>query len=375
MPEDLTGSLDLEARLAEADVKLGDIDDDSELDLSGEPIEREERVSKKDLATSLGRRHEPEVDDEDEQVEDEQVEDETPPPADEEEEPQVDFDAELRKRAAAKGIDISKYGSLDNFLQGYAHLSSKIGEREQLAEYGRQLLTDPEGVLKHLQNALGKKEPPPSEEPPSDIPEFKEEWLSQIGEDGKALPGADPSIPGKLRKYGEWMQKRGRELALNPKGVIKPLLEKDFAAMAEKIAEQKLAQYRAEQDAIRNQEHMRHQAVAMLQPELKWICVDGDVRKLTPAGEIFKRHIDAAEQLDASGMPFIPNMAARIEYAKAQTYRELTMKGQKNDKETRRAKQDKAASKPPRASKKTSTGWVKGQSLEDALLLAVSKDE
>lgn len=395
MAEDQTQEIDIDERLAKAaELNIGgDDSDDDDIQMDDFDLEadlRGDKPSPADLRGSLTKRTradeesddlEPIADDDEEEVE--EVEEEVP--ADEATASTADFDKTFFEKFKAKtGIDLSaKYKDVDSASEGLSHLIHKIGERDQLAEYGRKLLESPQEVFEHLQKILPKVTQAAAVEedkPDPNVPAWDDAWLEQVQRDDKGnlvpLPGADPSIPSKIAKYQDYLHKRTREIAADPKKALKPLFEKDFASIAEKAARDAVEQYKREQQQQQHVTAAQAEAWSILQEESRWIYVDGDVKKgPSEAGKIFKKYIDYAEApIDAAGTPRIPGLKDRRDYAKAKTYEELTLTQRRNENPARQARQVKAEKKPVRGAGKAPArgGWKKGVSLEQALLAAVN---
>lgn len=397
MAEDQTQEIDIDERLAKAaelniggddsdddDIQMGDFD--LEADLRGDkpsPADLRGSLTKRTRANEESDDLEPIADDEEEETE--EVEEEVP--ADEATASTADFDKTFFEKFKAKtGVDLSaKYKDVDSASEGLAHLIHKIGERDQLAEYGRKLLESPQEVFEHLRKILPNLQQQAAvdepDKPDPNVPAWDDAWLEQVQRDEKGalvpLPGADPSIPAKIAKYQDYLHKRTREIASDPKKALKPLFEKDFAALAAKAAKDAVEQYKREQEQTQHVNAAQAEAWSILQEERGWIYVDGDVKKgPSEAGKIFKKYIDYAEApIDAAGTPRIPGLKDRRDYAKAKTYEELMLTQQRNNGTQRQARQVKVEKKPVRGAGRQGPargGWKKGVSLEQALMSAIN---
>lgn len=392
MPEDLTQDIDIDERLAKAaELNIGgDDSDDDDIQMGAFDLEadlRGDKPSPADLRSSLSKRTraEEESDDLEPVVDDEEEVEEVDEAVEEAEASATDFNKLFFEKFKAKtGVDLSaKYKDAEAASEGLGHLIHRIGERDQLAEYGRKLLESPQEVFEHLQKILpsaGKAAEATTEDKPDpNVPAWDDAWLEQVQRDEKGnlvpLAGADPSIPAKIAKYQDYLHKRTREIASDPKKALKPLFEKDFAAMAAKAAKDAVEQYKLEQQQIQHVGAARAEAWSILQEEKAWIYVDGDAAKgPSEAGKIFKKYIDYAETpVDAAGTPRIPGLKDRRDYAKAKTYEELMLLQKRNGAPTRQARQAKAEKKPVRgAGRPNKSGWQKGVSLEQALMAAIN---
>ena len=397
MADDQTQSIDIDERLAKAaELNLeGDDSDDDDIQMGAFDLEadlRGDKPSPADLRGSLGKRQraeeenddlEPLADDDDEE---EELEEEEVVEGAAQQQQAADFDKQFFERFKAKtGIDLSaKYRDVDSASEGLGNLVHKIGERDQLAEYGRKLLESPQEVFEHLQKILpnvAQQKTVEEDKPDPNVPAWDDAWLEQVQRDEKGalvpMPGADPSIPAKIAKYQDYLHKRTREIASDPKKALKPLFEKDFAALAAKAAKDAVEQYKREQQQVQHVNAAQAEAWSILQEERGWIYVDGDVKKgPSEAGKIFKRYIDYAEApVDAAGTPRIPGLKDRRDYAKAKTYEELMLTQQRNNGTQRQARQAKVEKKPVRGAGRQGPargGWKKGVSLEQALMAAIN---
>lgn len=388
MADDVTASVDLEANLTKSEALAAALaeDDGSDVDLNsmfGDDSEDggadSEKLGKREIRQSLGKRQAAEVDDEEDEIG--EVEDPLAEAEETEEEPPADdFAEQLRQRAAQAGLDISKYPDPDTFLKSYAHLSSKIGEREQLAEYGRQLLEQPEAVLEHLMNHLGKKAAKAEESPPPKVdptPEWKEEWLDLLGPDGQPKEGADPKVIRKIAVFSEWAQKKQREFLLDPSKMLKPSLIPDVETTIQKRVEEALRKY----DQERNQREQITGAVAQelavarqyMSEDAPWVFKNGRDPSggLTQAGEVYKKWVDAYETKGPNGQLRIPDLATRREAAKAKAFEELTALARKQPTPKADAAKAALAKKTSRSGKPSA--FPKGVPLEKALEMELMK--
>lgn len=381
MPQDQTSGIDLDARLAKAaEMNIGGDDEDgAQLDLEGDLLGGSEKPSAADLRASLHKGREEDdtsaLEPLGEEFEDEQDEEEE----EEQEQPAEEQAAEdILKVFAEKGVDVSKYRDANALAEGYANLARKIGERDQLAEYGRELLQNPRGVLEHLQKLVQQSPAAKVEEedkPDPNLPEWNEEWLDQVGQDGKPIEGADPKIIAKISKYQNYIAKRSREIAYDPRKALMPVLGKDLKKLTDEAVRAAVNELRQEQAQTQQITALKQEAWGVLQKEKDWIYVDGDHQKgPTPAGLIYKKYVDIAETIQPNGQPLIPDIKMRSEYAKAKTFEELTLAGRKNNAPGRKEKKVQAASKPTRGGQRTprSGSWPKGKSLESALMEALN---
>lgn len=383
MPTDQTAGIDLDERLAKAaEMNIGgeDDDDDAQLDLESDLLGGNAKPSAAELRASLHKG--PDADENDtsalEPLGDEFDEEEEPAEEEVEQPAEEPAAADILKVFAEKGVDVSKYRDADALAEGYANLARKIGERDQLAEYGRELLQNPRGVLEHLQKLVQQAPAAKVEEddkPDPNLPEWNEEWLDQVGPDGQPIAGADPKIIAKISKYQNYIAKRSREIAYDPRKALMPVLQKDLKKITDEAVRVAIEGLRQEQAQTQFVVAARQEAWGVLQKEKDWIYVDGDHSKgPTPAGLIYKKYIDIAETIQPNGQPLIPDIKMRSEYAKAKAFEELTLSARKNNAPARKAKQAQAASKPVRGGQRTprSGSWPKGKSLESALMDALN---
>ena len=315
-----------------------------------------------------------EEDQEEEVAEDEAVAEERPlPPA-----PPTQEEIDLFAEAQALDVDLSKYGGDKRAAaRGLLHAAKLVGQKNELAEYGKRLLENPRAVWEFLHRQYGAENPhaaaPPVAEKPKQgaAPEYNPEWIDSFDEEGRLLPGADPAIPAKLKKYNEFVRERATRLAVDPLSELMPLLGDKIAAIADEKAK---AAIRAveEQYAQRQYEHdYRKYADSIVQAESRWAFVDGDRNKgPTEAGKIYRRWLEIGEQPLADGRPQFNDLSTLSAWAKGQTQIELMQLEKSNSAPARKAQQEKLTNKPNRGPA-AEKGWKKGQTLEDALMSAI----
>jgi hypothetical protein len=371
-------SFNLEAALLSG----GDDDDKSS------PIATAEVVDKASLRSSLARGPAEPVEDEPEPDEPEsdevEIVDEPAAEADDEDDDgkakPVETKAELIERMKSLGVDLSgKYANDDEALKGLANAVRLVGQKNDLAEYGKRLLDDPRGVYEYLKSQLDV-EPPADDKKtkaagPADAPEYDEQWADAFDAEGKLLPGADPTIPAKIAKYQKWVGDRARKFAADPEGALLPLFEKKIKELARREAEEATNKTREEIQREQAKQAVFSEAVAIVNEEADWAYVEGDARKgITPAGQVFQQFLAMAESIDPSTrLPMIPNMRMAKEWAKMMTQTQIGKLAAKDNGDERRKKQDKLGRKPNRkAADSDAGGWVKGQTLEEALSRSLS---
>lgn len=391
MPQDETSEIDLDSRLTQSEAlaaALAEDDGDGGGDDDGFDSPSIDRPSAKELRTTLGRRQEPEDVEDDE--EEEEVEEEVEAPAEEVEDESQGDDLTAKVFEKLKGkIDVSKYQSVDDFLEGVVHLSRKLGERDQIAAYGQQMLDDPLAVYNHLQNyltqsgKLPKQEQQAAQNKPlrSDIPEYDEKWHDVLFKaDGTLKEDADPAIARKYANWQEWMVKESRRLVSNPTEYLRPLLQEEMAKIAKQTAGEEIGKVRAEQEQYARltaaQRAEYETAQSLLVEDAQWIFKNPQNWKegLTPAGQEFKKWVEYAEQpLFQGGPPRIPDVKDRREYAKAKAYEALTSVQKKDNKAPRKELQERAGKKPVRAGTKRPKSFFAGKTLEQALMEGLGK--
>ncbi len=325
---------------------------------------------------------------------DEQDSDEfpTPPEGDEDDDEVVEPEGEVTPpseqevldifaEAKAQGLDLSsKYKTPKDALNGLLNATRLVGQRNQLAILGERLATDPLGVYQEMK---AKIEPMLKPEPtveakkpqPGDAPEYNPDWADAFGEDGKLLPGADPSIPAKVEKYSKFIQERARKFAHDPVGELLPLLEKQIDARAQAKASELFEQFSYRQQAERQQAEVFDAAQRLINEEAAWIFVDGDKQKgPSEQGKVFHKWLQITETPDHTGELPIKDMYMRKEFAKAMAKQELGSLAESNAAPARKAQQQKIAKKPSKASREpTDKHWPADLSLEEALARALDK--
>jgi RimJ/RimL family protein N-acetyltransferase len=396
MATDETANVNAEERLTQSESLMAALAADDSDDLGGDddsgidaPIKG---LSAKEVRTTLARGQADESDDdedEDEEVdlslpgkpEDAEEEDEDEPAGD-------DLTKELFEKAKAKGFDVDKYQDADAFLDGVVNLVGKLGERDQLAAYGKQLLDDPVAVYKHLEEALVKSGKMPAKavapteaaKPRSDRPEFDEKWIEQLfNPDGSVKENADKTIARKFAVWQDWSAKEQRRLLNDPREMLKPVFEEDFKKIAADTVAAEIAKLRQEQEQLSQLTQAQQQELAqareLMAKDAGWVFVEGDQRKgLTPMGKTYKKWIDYAEQKMPHGGYRIPDINDRREFARAQTYAEFATTASKDKTAAKTEAKQRLAKKPVRASGKKSKSFFNGKSLEQALLEGLSQE-
>src|SRR3990167_6432166 len=61
------------------------------------------------------------------------------------------------------GLDLSKYKSRDEALKGLLHAARLVGQRNELAEYGKFVTQDPQRALAWVQEQVGGQDPTPAQ--------------------------------------------------------------------------------------------------------------------------------------------------------------------------------------------------------------------
>jgi hypothetical protein len=320
----------------------------------------------------------PESSDDDEQVEVEVEVDAGEETDQQQEEEQAEQDDIVFARAAAMGLDLKgKYGgNKEAAIDGLLHAARLVGQKNQLAEYGRQLLENPQAVLASLEKLYKKQEAEAKQpEKKSDVPEFDPAWREMVDEEGKPLPGVDPAIPLKMKKYYEFIRNRAEQIARDPESVIMPTLEEKIKKMVDErasaIAKQESDRLRAEQATV----NTAREAQQLVQEEASWAFVDGDISKgPTPEGQVLGKWLQILETPDEAGNIPIPNMRMRKEVAVMMARQELGAIKAKDNSPERRNRQEKITKKTNRsAGAPTSKSWPKGLTLEEALLRSYDK--
>jgi len=381
-PEEESGSFNLEAAL------LGGEHEPNESEATQESPAKPSKTALRDTLSRGDDELNQETDDEkgfpaapvDEETEEEVEEEaETPPPAAPVEPTQEEID--LFAEAKALDVDLSKYGNDKKAAaRGLLHAAKLVGRKTQLEEYGRQALENPKALYEFLHkqygqatadavaaasaNASAAKKTPAA----GDVPEYDEAWLQSFDEDGKLLPGADPALPGKIKKYREFVSQRATRLAVDPLGELLPLLEGKIAAIADEKANAAIKIVKAEHEQQQRAYEYQQYAQSIVQAEANWAFVEGDRNKgPTEAGKIYHKWLEIGEQPLADGRPQFNDLSTLSAWAKSQTQIELMQLEKSNAAPARKVQQGKLTNKPNRGPA-AEKGWKKGQSLEDALL-------
>lgn len=237
---------------------------------------------------------------------------------------QDDFFSEI---AQNYHVDLSqKYKTKDEAIKGLVNAYSMVGKRDEEAEIGRQLLTNPQAVYE----VLAKRYTKPAETPTAEDkknPDWDDEWLNHFDPETMApKPGADPNVVSKVRKYQKFVQDQGKRLIHNPVDV---LLESGGDKLRELIREEatRIADQRFQSVEQERQARAIHeQAATLAQREASWAFDGGkmDSGKLTKEGEVLKKHLAVFSAVNPdTGMPAIPDLGMQMEMAKARTIIEL----------------------------------------------------
>ena len=324
----------------------------------------------------------PETEDDAESVADDESATDDATDAPEVEQPETDAaddDADVFARAATFGLDLKgKYKTKGEAIDGLLNAARLVGQRSHEAAYGKQLLENPKAVLESLLKVYGAPTPEAKPEPEAkktDIPEYDPAWREMLDDEGKPLPGVDPSIPIKLRKYADFIRTRAENLARDPEAVLEPLLKGKIEKMVDERAK---AIVKEESDRLRQEQYhveVRRNAESLVQEEASWAFVDGDLRKgPTAEGKVLGKWLQILEQPDEYGNSPIPNMRMRKEVAVMMARQELGAVQKKDDASVRKQKQEKITKKPNRSpNEPTDRSWPKGLTLEEALSRAVDK--
>lgn len=283
---------------------------------------------------------------------------------------------DLFAEAQELGVDLSKYGNDKKAAaRGLLHAAKLVGRKTQLEEYGRQALENPKALYEFLHKQYGQATADAvaaasAAKPASDVPEYNAAWLESFDEEGKLLPGADPALPGKIKKYNEFIRERATRLAVDPLGELLPLLEGKIAAIADEKAAAAIKVVKAEHEQQQRAYEYQQYAQSIVQAEAKWAFVEGDRAKgPTEAGKIYHKWLEIGEQPLADGRPQFNDLSTLSAWAKSQTQIELMQLEKSNAAPARKVQQGKLTTKPNRGpSADKSGGWKKGQTLEDALL-------
>lgn len=384
-PEEESGSFNLEAAL------LGGEQETTETEATQESPANPSKTALRDtLARGSGDELNTETDDEkgfpaaDAADDDEQEEEVAADPAAEEKAPPAapptQEEIDLFEEAKALDVDLSKYGGDKKAAaRGLLHAAKLVGRKTQLEEYGRQALENPKALYEFLHKQYGQATADAVqaaaaatvEKPKGDAPEYKPEWLDAFDEEGKLLPGADPAIPAKLKKYNDFVRERATRLAVDPLAELMPLLGDKIAAIADEKAKAAIKAVEDQYAAKQQEYEYRQYAESIVQAESKWAFVDGDRSKgPTEAGKIYRKWLEVGEQPLADGRPQFNDLSTLSAWAKSMTQNELMQLEKSNSAPARKAQQEKLTNKPNRGPV-ADKGWKKGQTLEDALLSVI----
>lgn len=224
-------------------------------------------------------------------------------------------DASLRKfYKDTFGVDLtSKYESDFEAAKGLANAYKLVGERNEDAELGRRLRTEPGTVLQELLSQYGG---PPQQEPQKpatgEEPIYDPKWLEyievKVDDDGNQrlvpVPGAPPGILEKIDRGREQLQQVIVGLANNP--VLRSLAtdpQRGAAELARLIVPHvdrwtQTTMAQQEEQATISQFRERH---------AKWLYEDGKLEgKLTERGQRLADLADQIVERVASRGGFIP---------------------------------------------------------------------
>jgi hypothetical protein len=294
---------------------------------------------------------------------------------------QEDFFAEIAQNFH---VDLSqKYKTKDEAIKGLVNAYSMVGKRDEEAEIGKQLLTNPQAVYE----VLAKRYSKPAEAPVEDSkknPDWNDEWLEHFDPETMApKPGADPNVVTKVRRYQKFVQDQGKRLIHNPVDV---LLESGGDKLRELIREEatRIADQRFQSvEQERYGRAMQEQAASLAHKEASWVFDGGklDSGKLTKEGEVLKKHLAVLSAVNPdTGSPVIQDLAMQMEMAKARTIIELgynpaaTASKSAQQRQTRPAA---AARRPNTASRTPAVDdpWPAGTDLAKELLAIIDPGE
>lgn len=303
--------------------------------------------------------------------------DETPP---EDETPAEETDGEPTDEEAGKIADVfamaeelginlrGKYADEKEAIRGLLNASRLVGQRNELAEYGRMLQENPQQVYEILHQRMGKPAEAPraeeTKEPVSDDPEVQsylklkseepawdEDWENQVtfNEKGQrvATEDAEPGVLRKIATHQRWEQKIANFLVKKPEVVLKA-----HAAAIGDPTKKEVEKLRAEISSIRQADELRKAEQFGMQiavNEREWMFKGGEVRKgnLTEAGQLFTHAFD---QLLAEN-PGSKNPQRFVEAAKAMVI--AHMKQRSNDAGGKKTTKSKTATAPEETNEET----------------------
>ncbi len=348
---------------------------------SSTPVKNTEKVSLRDTLSRGDTDLTKSADDDAGATDTDDIQDDTDPLAAKPEVPDNDADPDSNDPAVdvfAKAAELGlpnlkeKYKTQADAIEAGLHAMRLVGQRNQYADYGRQLLENPQAVLESLKKLYDKQQDDKVAAPvvkKSDVPEYDEAWKALFDEEGKLVPGADPTIPSKIRKYNEYVSTKLTKFALDPEAELLPVLEARIAKLADERAQaivskesEKLRQEQAQHETLRT-------AHSLVQEEASWAFVEGDIRKgPTAEGKVLGKWLQILETPDASGNIPIPDMRTRKEVAVLMARNELSAAAASDNPGVRKKQQSKITKKPNRsATEPTDKSWPKGLSLEEAL--------
>lgn len=240
----------------------------------------------------------------------------------------------------------SKYKTKAEALKGLANAYRMVGQRNELAELGQRMLSEPADVMTAIAQRLGfdvkrrgEQSPPapqvtqpaaasaPTKADPE--PEWQEEWLDLVSRDNDGNLKGPPDVIAKIQKHEKWAARKGLQVIRewDPQKMIE-----EARKAAADAAKQEREAWKKEYEQERSQREMLEEGRRLIDAEAHWAYVDGDPSKgPTPQGEVLHKWLKIAGTADPrTGQSVIGNLRMQMDYAKAMAYVELQQSQQQS---------------------------------------------
>tara|TARA_R110000803_G_scaffold205530_4_gene272283 strand:+ start:6138 stop:7265 length:1128 start_codon:yes stop_codon:yes gene_type:complete len=227
---------DLKAATADLDLE----DDEQEIEQESAELEEEESAEEEPISSEEEESEEEPEEGGDQEEDGEEEAEEEEPAAEEKEEQQAIKNAAVQRIKDQYGIDLTdQFADDDSLLQAFVNQRSLIGQRNDDAQFGKNIRENPAGFFQQYAPQMGysqgqqqgqQQAPGQQQQASGGVPEYNPDWINQVERDDNGTvvaskPGFDPSIPQKLRIAQEYAEKRNRQLIFSPEDAIGPLVE------------------------------------------------------------------------------------------------------------------------------------------------------
>lgn len=152
---------------------------------------------------------------------------------------------EFLKSKGVNGVDNfeTDEDAASRMLEDYARISN---ERQQAEQQWQHRYSTVESQLKQLQRAQQEAEARAKQEQQAakkdfewnrKLPEYNPAWRQFIGTDGRAIEGADPTLPLKVHEYTQTLQQEIDQFLRKPHEYLNPVFDHREQRLMEKLEE------------------------------------------------------------------------------------------------------------------------------------------